>query len=63
MKLRPIPPHLQLNLLLADSAPAELSADKNQELVAALVELLLHAANQDPAPSANEGGPHEPEVD
>jgi hypothetical protein len=43
MKLRPKVPHLQFNLLLADPRPAELPTYKNEELVHALVELLLSA--------------------
>jgi hypothetical protein len=52
--------HLQLNLLLADPRPTELPTDKNEELVHALVELLLSAAKESVAPS---GGQDESETD
>jgi hypothetical protein len=43
MKLRPSP-YLQFNLLLEDPIPAELSTNKNEELVHALMEMLIGAA-------------------
>jgi hypothetical protein len=55
--------HLQFNLLLAEAAPAEIPADKNEELVLALAELLLNAANESLAPSATTGDQHESEAD
>jgi hypothetical protein len=63
MKVRPISPHLQLNLLLAGPAVLELPADRSQELVDALVELLLGAAKKGVAPNAAGGGQDEPKAD
>jgi hypothetical protein len=63
MKLRPKPPHLQFNLLLAHPIPAELLMDKNAELVHARIELLLSAAKESVAPSAATGGQDESETD
>jgi hypothetical protein len=50
----------QLNLPLLDPQPATLPAGKNQELVQALIELLLSAAV---APAAPKGAEHEPQAD
>ena len=55
--------HLQFNLLLADAAPAEIQPDKSQELVFALAELLLNAANESLEPNAMTGDRHESEAD
>jgi hypothetical protein len=63
MKLRPKVPHLQFNLLLADPRPAELPTDKNEELVHALLELLLSATKESSAPSGTTGGQDESETD
>jgi len=63
MKKSPTCHHLQFNLLLADAAPAEIPADKSEELVLALAELLLNAANANLAPNATAGDPHESEAD
>ena len=63
MKLRPKPPHLQLNLSLGDPRPAELPTDKNEELVSALVELLLSAVKESSVPSGTIGGQDESETD
>lgn len=54
--------HLQFNLPLAEIAPAHIPADKTEELVLALAELLLGAANQSLAPGAT-GGQNESETD
>jgi hypothetical protein len=62
-KPQPMRRHLQFNLLLADAAPAEIPADKSEELVLALAELLLNAANESLEPNATTGGPHEPKAD
>jgi hypothetical protein len=63
MKLQPNSPHRQFNLLLADPAPIELPVDRNEELVHALVELLLSAAKQTVPPNAGRGGQNESETD
>jgi len=63
MKQCPTPPHLQFKLELADQAPAELPADRSEELVRALVDLLLGAVPVNDAPNANRGGHDEPETD
>lgn len=63
MKLRPKPSHLQLKLLLADGVPAELPSEKNEELVYALVELLVSAAAEGITTSSNQGGQDESETD
>ena len=60
MKPQPKSPLAQLNLSLLDPAPLALPAGKNQQLVQALIELLLSAAS---APSAPEGESHEPQAD
>jgi len=62
MKLRPNPSDLQFNLLLMNSAPIELPADRNEELVHTLVELLLSAAKESVSPNAI-GGQNESETD
>lgn len=53
-------PLAQLNLPLLDPKPATLPAGKDQELVQALIELLLSAAV---APTAPKGADHEPQAD
>jgi hypothetical protein len=58
MKAQPKSPFAQLNLPLLHLAPVGLPAGKDQQLVEALIELLLSAA----APNA-EGGSHEPQAD
>lgn len=63
MKLRPKPSPLQLNLLLADGVPAELPSEKNEELVHALVELLVSVAAEGAAVSTIQGGQDEPKTD
>jgi hypothetical protein len=60
MKPQPKSPLVQLNLLLLDPAPLTLPAGKDQQLVQALIELLLSAAG---APTAAEGENHEPQAD
>jgi hypothetical protein len=59
MKAQPKSPFAQLNLPLLHLAPVGLPAGKDQQLVEALIELLLSAA----APHAAEGGSHEPQAD
>jgi len=54
--------HLQFNLPLAETSSAEMPADKTDELVLALAELLLCAANKSLAPAAT-GGQDESEAD
>jgi hypothetical protein len=63
MKDRQRPLCRQFNLLLPQLAPLELAADKSQELVHALVELLISAAKETIAPSAARGDQDEPETD
>ena len=53
-------PLAQLNLPLLDPKPVTLPAGKDQELVQALIELLLSAAV---APAAEKGADHEPQAD
>ena len=60
MKSQPKSPFAQLNLPLQDPAPIALPAGKGQELIQALIELLLSAAS---APAAAEGGNDEPQAD
>ena len=60
MKSQPKSPFAQLNLPLQDLAPIALPAGKDQELIQALIELLLSAAS---APAAAEGGNDEPQAD
>jgi|HubBroStandDraft_1064217.scaffolds.fasta_scaffold02077_9 hypothetical protein len=55
----PMSPCAQLNLPLLDPVPAALPAGKDQQLVEALIELLLSAA----APHAVKGESHEPQAD
>lgn len=52
----------QLNLLLIQASKAAVPDDKELELVLALVELLMSAAEPSTAQPANGGG-HEPKVD
>jgi len=59
MKAQPKSPFAQLNLPLLGLAPAALPAGKDQQLIEALIELLLSAA----APQAAKGGSHEPQAD
>ena len=63
MKLRPKPRHLQFNLLLAEGVPAELPSERNEELVHALVELLVSAAKESVPASVMGGGPDESQAD
>jgi hypothetical protein len=58
MKAQPKSPFAQLHLPLPHPVPAALPADKGQQLVAALIELLLSAA----APDAAKGESHEPQA-
>ena len=60
MKSQPKFPLTQLNLPLLEPAPITLPAGKDQQLIQALIELLLSAAS---APAAAEGGTHEPQAD
>jgi len=60
MKSQPKSPLTQLNLPLLDPAPIALPAGKDQQLVQALIELLLRAAG---APTAAKGENHEPQAD
>lgn len=62
MKLRPSP-YLQFNLLLADPVPADLSTNKNEELVHALVEMLIGAAMNHLTAGATSGGQSESKTD
>ena len=59
MKAQPKSPRAQLNLTLLDPTLLALPAGKHQQLVEALIELLLSAA----APHAAEGESHEPQAD
>jgi hypothetical protein len=63
MKLRPKPPHLQFNLLLADPLPAELPTNKAEELVQALAEMLICAAIDNRPVDVAHGGQNESEAD
>lgn len=63
MNLRRKPTHLQLNLLPVEGAPAELPGEKNDELVHALVELLVNAAKDSAPASGMGGGQDESEAD
>jgi len=56
------PLNSQLNLLLIQGSKAAVPDDKELELVLALVELLMSAAEPSTAQPANGGG-HEPKVD
>jgi hypothetical protein len=61
MKFQPKSPLAQLNLPLLDPAPMSLPASQDQQLIQALVELLLSAAS---VPNPAKGGEsHEPQVD
>jgi hypothetical protein len=53
---------LQLNLPLVDAPAAAMPGNKQRELAAALVELLINAARESAEPREN-GGEHEPEAD
>ena len=57
MKSQPKSPLAQLNLPLLDPAPLALPAGKDQQLIQALIELLLSAAS---APTAAKGDSREP---
>jgi len=59
MKAQPKSPFAQLNLPLLHPAPVGLPAGKDQQLVEALIELLLSAA----APHAAKGERHAPQTD
>jgi hypothetical protein len=59
MKAQRKSPRAQFHLPLLDPAPGSLAAGKDQQLVEALIELLLSAA----APLAAEGERHEPQAD
>jgi hypothetical protein len=61
-QLHPNPQHLQFNLPLAEASPAEIPADKTEQLVLALAELLLGAANESLSPAAT-GGQDESKAD
>jgi hypothetical protein len=63
MKSQPKPDPRQLNLALLEPSPAVLPADKNDELVSALVELLLDAAGRHHPKAQPERGHHESETD
>jgi hypothetical protein len=64
MKSQPKPQPNQLNLPLLNLAPAMLPTSKGKELALALVELLIHAANDESAAArATQGGGDEFEVD
>ncbi|HEY6304075.1 MAG TPA: hypothetical protein VIX14_13530 [Terriglobales bacterium] len=58
----PNPQHLQFNLPLAETSPAEIPADQTEQLVLALAELLLGAANESLSPAAT-GGQDESKAD
>jgi len=60
MKAQPKSPLAQLNLPLLDSTPISLPPGKDQQLVQALIELLLSAVG---APRTAEGESHEPQAD
>lgn len=54
--------HLQFNLPLAETSSAEIPANKTEQLVLALAELLLGAANESLSATAT-GGQDESEAD
>jgi hypothetical protein len=60
MKAQPKSPLAQLNLPLLDPTPVALPAGPDQQLLQALIELLLSAVS---APYAVQGEGHEPQVD
>jgi len=60
MKSQPKSSLVQLNLPLLDPTSIALPAGKDQQLVQALIELLLSAAS---APTAAEGENYEPQAD
>jgi hypothetical protein len=61
MKQLPEPQSIQFHLPLLQLQSAQLPAEKQQELVQALAELLLQAAGAR-VPSLREGDEHEPEA-
>jgi hypothetical protein len=61
MKSQPKSPLAQLNLPLLDQAALTLPAAKEQQLIQALIEMLLNAASAPPA--AAEGETHAPQAD
>ncbi len=61
MKPQPKSPLAQLNLPLLDPVPVALPSGKDEQLVQALVELLLNAAASTTA--ATGGEKHEPQAD
>ena len=52
---RPTPADLQFNLPLTEISRTEIPADKTEELVLALAELLLGVANESLVPAATGG--------
>jgi len=60
MKAQPKSSLAQLNLPLLDATPVALPAGQDQQLIQALIELLLSAVR---APQAVEGEGHEPQAD
>ena len=60
MKSPPKSPLTQLHLPLLDHVALALPAGKDQQLIQALIELLLSAAS---APTPAEGETHEPQAD
>lgn len=60
MKSQPKSPLAQLHLPLLDQAALTLPAGKDQQLIQALIELLLSAAS---APTPAKGESHEPQAD
>jgi hypothetical protein len=62
MKPQPKSPLAQLNPPLLNPVPIILPAGKDEQLVQALVELLLNAAGK-PNRAATEGEKHEPQAD
>lgn len=60
MKSQPKSPLAQLNLPLLEPVPLALPAGKDQQLIQALIELLLGAAS---APLTTEGENHELQAD
>ena len=59
MKSQRKSPFTQLNLPLLDPSPLALPADKDQQLIQALIELLVRAA----APAVAKGEKHELQAD
>jgi len=60
MKSQPKSSLTQLNLPLLEPAPLALPAGKDQQMIQALIELLLRAAS---APTVAKGESHEPQAD